>query len=760
MEYDIEEILYNFEDDYNPGPRPMNQGPRNMNQGGRIPFEKGGPLTGEKFVEIVEKFPDYSNKQLLEYFNKNKFTNRYGEPLNLNVITTNKSKFFDVAAEKKSQVPKGYISSAEVFENLPISKADYFRVKQAKEGGTLLTQEIDKLLKPQKVGPQQFYFKKPSKSDMKSFLRLSDKTGRLNNRIADLMIDFDKAYGKSFAKGIIPTLEDVTNKFNITDSTAGKVTTRLAQWYGGQDFKNPQLKDLKRNKVSSNRMFKTIEKSAFGNPYRDGLYQISMQTIDSKLGNKQGTFEKFKSQAKQILKDNNIPIYDPKMGKNAFGFNINEIAGVTGSAKSKAAEFSQFVDVMEGNINTKAMAGFQSKLSTARAAIEKDPTKLSVESKKINKMAKNLEKTYGVELPRLQDPDATKYFSPKRLYELKAQGLDIVKAAERAGYTIQMPKSSKTIQEFTDPKNLNQVKKMLSDLGCPKSLQKASGGRIKYSKGTSCAIKGREILEKGLKNGFKESDQTLARGILKSGKFLKDAVSLRGLFGPAALAFTAAAEAGLVGYDMLSSGKSFREAVGDSVFNYALGDKTKIDSVEERDKRMVAEGMTPEQMGKIKYFESMMDDMQTGFSNYDNIKDLEKKIEENTLNQKIDPQLFPDQSFQLNTQLDKAQADNQDYFRTNKVGELENYFTPKEDGTIPFVEGSDTLQEGLRRNELAQLQDAGIGKLYQSQRGDEKRAARKRELMLQNPDVRNYMGSYPTNYGFMEGGIASLNVKK
>ena len=37
----------------------------------------------------------------------------------------------------------------------------------------------------------------------------------------------------------------VAKKFNITDSTAGKVTTRLAQWYGGQDFKNSQLKDLK-----------------------------------------------------------------------------------------------------------------------------------------------------------------------------------------------------------------------------------------------------------------------------------------------------------------------------------------------------------------------------------------------------------------------------------------------------------------------------------------------------------------------------------
>ena len=437
-------------------------GPRNMAQGGRIGFEKGGPLTGDKFKEIVEKFPDYSNKQLLDYFNKNKFTNRDGNPLNLNVIQQNKSKFFDIAAEVKSQTPKNYSISTEVFENLPISKKDYFRVRQAKEGGTLLTKEIDKLLQPVKIG-DTFYFKNASKRDLKSFNRLADKTGRLNNKIADLMLDFDTAYGKQFfSKGNVPDIDAVAKKFNITDSTAGKVTTRLAQWYGGQDFKNPQLKDLKRNKVTSNRLFKTLEKSGFGNPYRQGLYQIAMQTIDVKLGNKQGTFEKFKSQARQILKDNKIPVYNPAKGKDAFGFNINEIAGVTGSAKSKAAEFSQFVDVMEGNINTKAMAGFQSKLSTARAAIEKDPTKLSVESKKINKMAKNLEKTYGVQLPRLRDPDATKFFSPTRLKELNAQGLDIVKAAERAGYTIEMPKGATTINEFVNDskKQIKVLKKM------------------------------------------------------------------------------------------------------------------------------------------------------------------------------------------------------------------------------------------------------------------------------------------------------------
>ena len=308
-------------------PRSPVPGPRNMNQGGRIGFKRGKQavqLTTDKIIDIAEKNPNWTASNILEYFQKDKTKNyvtRQGSPINRSSIQRNLSAHFDLAAEKAAQVPKGYISSAEVFENLPISKKDYFRVKQAKEGGTLLTQEIDKLLKPQKVGAQQFYFKKPSKSDMKSFNRLADKTGRLNNRIADLMIEFDKAYGKQFVKGNVPKIEDVVKKFDITDTTAGKVTTRLAQWYGGQDFKNPQLQKLQRNKVASNRMFKTIEKSPFGNPYRQGLYEISLQTIDAKLGNKQGTFQKLKDQAKQILKDNNIAVYNPQMGKKAFGFN-------------------------------------------------------------------------------------------------------------------------------------------------------------------------------------------------------------------------------------------------------------------------------------------------------------------------------------------------------------------------------------------------------------------------------------------------------
>jgi len=304
-----------------------------------------------------------------------------------------------------------------------------------------------------------------------------------------------------------------------------------------------------------------------------------------------------------------------------------------------------------------------------------------------------------------------------------------------------------------DQFNVKTVANYLERLGCGGKF--GGGGRILFADGvpslTKCAQKGVTKLENGLKNGFKNADEaSLARGILKSGRFLKDAVSLRGLFGPAALAFTAAAEAGIVGYDMLSTGKSFREAVGDSVFNYMLGDKTKIDSVEERDKRMVAEGMTPEQMGKIKYFESMMGDMQQGFdlnNQLNTIKENRKQIGNNP------EDTFNEGAFQLDLdkQEDKLREEIQDYHRVNKVGELENYFTFQEDGTMPFAQGASTLAEGLARNEFAQLQS--VDNPLQSRKGDEKRAARMNELMLQYPDLA-------PKYDFMEGGIASLNVKK
>jgi hypothetical protein len=296
-----------------------------------------------------------------------------------------------------------------------------------------------------------------------------------------------------------------------------------------------------------------------------------------------------------------------------------------------------------------------------------------------------------------------------------------------------------------DQFNVKTVASYLERLGCGK----AAGGRILFAEGvpslTKCAQKGVTKLENGLKNGFKNADEaSLAKGILKSGRFLKDAVSLRGLFGPAALAFTAAAEAGIVGYDMLASGKSFREAVGDSVFNYMLGDRTKIDSVEERNKRMIEEGMTPEQMGKIGAMESALEELNTFGSQFNKLAAIQKNRDAISMSPE---DTFSEGAFQLDLdrQENEARKNIQDFNRSGGPQRLQN---------IDYAGGFENLAEGLRRNELAQLQS--VNNPLEGRLSEEKRSARIRELMLQNPDVRNYMGPYPTNYGFKEGGIASI----
>ena len=118
-----------------------------------------------------------------------------------------------------------------------------------------------------------------------------------------------------------------------------------------------------------------------------------------------------------------------------------------------------------------------------------------------------------------------------------------------------------------------QISQLLGELGCP-TAKLALGGRVEFNSGGACVIKGREKLESILKKAGKVSpqDQVLAQGILKAGQGLKNAFALRGLFGPAAIAFTALTEGGILGYDMLSQGKTFKEAMGDSLFNLMLGD--------------------------------------------------------------------------------------------------------------------------------------------------------------------------------------------
>ena len=393
-------------------------------------------------------------------------------------------------------------------------------------------------------------------------------------------------------------------------------------------------------------------------------------------------------------------------------------------------------------------------------------------------------------LDAYKNPDRPEYKNLKLVdQQLKDLGVRVKVGGRMLGISEELPGQTletakkETVDLFKqkvkeNPKIVEEITQKLKILGCPKGLQAASGGRIKFSKGTSCEIKGKKVLEQGLKNGFKKGNQqVLAEGILKSGRFLKDAVSLRGLFGPLALGFTVAAEAGLVGYDMLSTGKSFREAVGDSVFNYALGDKTKIDSEEEIIKRLqnIKTGpsglrdFSDEEIGKMQYFKENLKDLQTGFDLYNQLENIKERQETERGGSQKD--LFSENAFQLEAAKDKIQADIQDYNRTGTPRRVTNYLLSPE-----ATAGADAAKKAQLLVKQDQLKDAGIGKFYQSPIGDEKRKKEAADIKFQleqmyNPTKLDEFGeyfisrpqseqSYMMGLGYKEGGIASLNVKK
>jgi hypothetical protein len=363
-------------------------------------------------------------------------------------------------------------------------------------------QVVKKILKPYDFTKKQKFYKIPTENEINKLkeaydLRFSQTDTLRPNTVKNISILHDK-FKDVYKQGILPDATEVLKKLpdGTTGSQAGNATIRLAQIYAGKNFDLSfkgidqkfanKINNIKINNPTSKKMFEQISKRKFGDPYLDQFYRINLQMIDEKLGNKTGTFESLKDQAKTILQKNKIPIYDGR-AKNPYGFNINEIVGVSGSASSKAAEFSQFVDVMEGNLNQNVLTGYQSQLSKVRSKIEANPSLFETEAAKINERALDLEKQYDVKLARLRPAeDVTKVFSPERLQQLKDQGLDIEAASKRAGYTFELPEKTATVSEFVSSpeKFLPTIKKKLKNIvkGAPTSCQlvmaQATGGRV------------------------------------------------------------------------------------------------------------------------------------------------------------------------------------------------------------------------------------------------------------------------------------------
>ena len=409
----------------------------------------------------------------------------------------------------------------------------------------------------------------------------------------------------------------------------------------------------------------------------------------------------------------------------------------------------------------------------AWAASKKSKTPLADRKKAFNVFKKDLANLNIQSVPSM--------VTRERFFGKGLDLTDILKTAKKEGATL--PRGLlKEAAEF-DKQLLNDIETKLaafsSNPKCRASFGKKEGGRINYATGpanlSECAISGKNRLEKVIKGGVKLGTQegALATQILRAGKSLGGAFTLSGLFGPAAIAFTAAAEAGIVGYDMLTTGKTFKETIGDSLFNYALGEKTKIDPDKELIKRFgkkdnqgnfLIKGMTDDKLLGIQQVLDQTNTLNTILKQNLKVEDLADQVKFQNLQPKDTFMLPDDEMLQADTAMRTRQSLEDEQQKLNKI--LKDYRTPMsvdtgdlgdsvglsmEDTIIgnmasdKFFKQKQDLAEAVRDAEIQKLESKGpvfMGKVF-----PKFEAGRQEDLL-------NLRGNNP--FGLAGGGIAKL----
>ena len=334
---------------------------------------------------------------------------------------------------------------------------------------------------------------------------------------------------------------------------------------------------------------------------------------------------------------------------------------------------------------------------------------------------------------------------------------------------------------------IKNIEKLLASFSAnPKCRSTFSkGGRIGYATGpanlSECAISGRNRLEKVIKGSVKLGNQEgiLAKQILRAGRSLGSAFTLSGLFGPAAIAFTAAAEAGIVGYDMLTTGKTFKETIGDSLLNYALGEKTKIDPDKELIKRFgTLEGMTADKLEGIKNVLKQTNTLNTILKQNLKVEDLADQVKFQNQQPKDTFMIADDEMLQADTAMRTRQSLEDEQQKLKEI--LTNYRSKPpvglsmEDTIIAnmasdqFFKEKQDLADAVKAAEIQKLESRGpvfMGKVFPrfeegrqedllNLRAVDNPAAAYAIESYENPDLDRFTPIRP--FGLAGGGIAKL----
>ena len=575
---DIEEILYTFEDDYNPSS--MVPGPRNMNQGGRIPFDNGGDV--EAIAKQTE--PLGKKKQLILFKSYD------------NIYKQEYKRLFDLGDPfSKSDLSRAIINRI-ASENPTINLTKGIGLDKIPGGGNERSKTIFENID-----------KKFNKKELSKFTQGNQTNARINTKNQESLF-------KEILKGN-NDLSSLAKKFKIPEERLGyrveKLMRNLAKSSGDQytfltDFKEKDLEKVRNNIYNS----PTLE-----NVYQRTLTQSILQSTELGSPERKQAFDKLQefNKFKRVMLDNGL---DPKLlaMDHAASYraikngNVKNFLAVTpvmsdiNTLKSSfdkrsqlnlrrmqeylkngdAKNYKYFLKNQTELENLwKTMTGGQSSLGKIRVRAtgpEKGTIKITdygstslLDKNKnlLDELANNLDiRKNIVNASSIKNLDEARRIMLEGSELTEKKMLGTMKKTDRAAKTI-IDQSFKDINKPEMFKTENQIRTLLADLGCPKSLQKASGGRIKYSTGSSCPGKGEKKLNKLLfEGGGTTTERNLVQKIISGGGKMalsmlnpKELIRLKNLVGPGALGLMGAYEVGSITDDVLRLNKPLDEAL-------------------------------------------------------------------------------------------------------------------------------------------------------------------------------------------------------
>ena len=592
---------------YEGKPSSMVQEPRNMANGGQIIGKPGG---------IVEPGVMYYGKNVMS-----------GSPAQ--------------QAENIRRQNESLKKISELFKKKDYTglktKTPIARIKQGANdaGGKLNTAQISQITKAIEGGPetQNAFAKKlgitrkellegVEKSKSKISLEKSEKLSKQQLK----KIEFQEKLFKEIVDNPNATVDSMMKKFKVDKKYLVSQSSKLLKNVYSQNVsiaKGPEFDLDSRGKATLKSWlpddFNTTEKFLGRFANIDGFKKIQTENMGILIKNAYAKTspKKYTDAMKALTEYNNFKNNLPKGFKVDLDHPLSKVF-LKGSGVSP--DKLLYVTPVNRDFNR----GFKMQMGNryAKALLQGDKTAIKNVRALADKLKINIGNVKGSKLDfGTTKFDTKKNFSKEYMANIKEQTTvaDELNKLQKTKKGKQLIKDAgfksgqiKEVQKIT-----KGVISQLEKLGCGK----AAGGRILMSNGgatlTKCAKTGQQKLNLGLTNGFDKTEGELAKKILQAGRGLGSMFALRNLLGPAAVGFTVAAEAGLVGYDMLATGKSFKEAVGSSLFNYALGDKTKIDNKKLRYQGYADAGLNENQIGKISAYENAIDEMNNTFAEFD-----------------------------------------------------------------------------------------------------------------------------------------------